>query len=339
MNTDAAIFEIILSYLGSSGLLRRLRPSTQNPLKQLTSTRGTMLKLAKAWHLADMLGDLRLQNKLVDTFRAFYLELLDAHAQIPLEHEPFLYLEDHIGTHTKIEKFIIDFFAGLSRYMGEFSAEELLPFRHDVALSLKLRRTQLVVLKLSDDMIATSNSCFNVSDLDMTKHATLYITMPIKVSSSTDLDSSSSKRGYSTSKSSSLVSLPITSRAHISVKSLICGRGYRMRPSLPKTTTLTGQSEVLMSHMLMSASQPNSGAAIRPSHTRSVSRMNSPQNGALLMGHRPITRRRRIVLGLGDDSSDEDTVDDLFPPKLPPLPPLPRSIGELFRASITIDAR
>ncbi|KAH6882224.1 hypothetical protein BKA58DRAFT_15828 [Alternaria rosae] len=199
-----------------------------------------------------MLGDLRLQNKLVNTFRAFYLELLDAHAQKPLEHEPFTYLEDHIGTHTKIEKFIIDFFARLSRYTGDFSTEELLPFRHDVALSLKLRCTQLVVLRLSDDMITTGNSCFNVSDLDMTKHATLHTIMPIKVSSSTDFDSSSSKRGYSTSTSSSLVSLPITSRAPISVKSLVCGRGHRMRPSLPRTTTLTGQSEVLMSHTLIS---------------------------------------------------------------------------------------
>ncbi|KAI4664035.1 uncharacterized protein J4E79_003535 [Alternaria viburni] len=140
MNTDADVFEIILDYLGSSSLIRRLRPSAKNPLKQLTGSCDTMLKLAKAWCLADMIDDVRLQNKLVDTYRAFYLELLDAQAQIPLEHEPFLYLENHIGTHTKIEKFMIDFFAGLTRDTGDFSAEELLPFRHDVAQSLKLRR-------------------------------------------------------------------------------------------------------------------------------------------------------------------------------------------------------
>ncbi|KAI4650341.1 hypothetical protein J4E93_002697 [Alternaria ventricosa] len=162
MNTDAAVFEIILDYMGSSTLLRRLRPSAKTPLKQLTGSCDAMLKLAKAWHLADMLDDVRLQNKLVDTYRAFYLELLDAHAQIPLEHEPFRYLEDHIGTHTKIEKFMIDFFAGLTRHTGDFSAEELLPFRHDVAQSLKLRRAQLVVLRLSDDLIATGNACFNL---------------------------------------------------------------------------------------------------------------------------------------------------------------------------------
>jgi len=335
MNTDADVFEIILDYLGSSSLLRRLRPSAKNPSKQLMSGCDTMLKLAKAWHLADMLDDIRLQNKLVDTYRAFYLELLDAHAQIPLEHEPFLYLEDHIGTQTKIEKFMIDFFAGLTRHTGDFSAEELLPFRHDVAQSLKLRRAQLVVLRLSDDMIATGNACFNVSNLDTTKHAALHVTMPIKVSSSTDLSSSSSRRNYSTSTSTSSVYPPVTPRAPISINSLICGRGHRMRVSLPGTTSLIGQSEVTVSHPQISALQPNFGAAFGPSHTRSVSLMTSPPSGAPFVGYRPVARRRETVFGSDDDSSDEDTVYDLFPPRLPALP---RSINELFGTSVTADA-
>ena len=334
INSDVDVFEIILDYLGSSSLLRRLRPSAKKPLKQLTGGCDTMLKLAKAWHLADMLDDVRLQNKLVDTYRAFYLELLNAHAQTPLEHEPFIYLEDHIGTHTKIEKFIIDFFAGLTRHTGDFSAEELLPFRHDVAQSLKLRRAQLVVLRLSNDMIATGNGCFNVSKLDTTKHASLHVTMPIKVSSSTDLSSSSSKRSCSTSMSSSSVSPHITPRAPMSVSSLICGRGHRMRLPLPETTSSTGQSEVMVSHTLRSALKPNFGAALQPSHTRSVSLMTSPPSGAPFVRHRPVARRRETVFESDEDSSDEDTVYDLFPPRLPTLP---RSINELFGTSVTTD--
>ncbi|KAF7680645.1 hypothetical protein GT037_002296 [Alternaria burnsii] len=115
-----------------------------------------MLKLAKAWHLADMLDDMQLQNKLIDVYRILYLELLNANTKIPLDYEAFVYLEFNLGTHTKMEKFMIDFFAGLSRYTGDFSAQELLPLRPDVSRALKLRRAQLVVQGRFVDLIATA---------------------------------------------------------------------------------------------------------------------------------------------------------------------------------------
>jgi hypothetical protein len=324
-NTDAVIFQIILDYLGSSGLLRRLQANARNPLTQLTSSSGMMLNLAKAWHLADMLDDVRLQNKLIDTYRTFYLKLLHARAKPPLEHEPFKYLEDHIGTHTKIEKFMIDFFAGLIRFSGDFSAAELLPFRPDVVQALKLRRAQLVVLRSSEDMIATGSICFNVSRADDTRHTTLHIVMPTRVPSSTDLSSSSSQRGCSTSAPSYTSSHPMALRAPNSVASLICGRGHRVRLSLPEITSLNGRPEVLVSRALVPTLQKTSSIAVRPFHTHSVSLM------ASLMGYGSVTRRQVIDLDAGDDSSDDDTVYDLFPPRLPPLP---YDISQLFGPSM-----
>jgi hypothetical protein len=189
MNADAIVFEVVLEYLDSSGLWGQLRRNVRDPLTQLTSGCDRMLKLAKAWHLADMLDDMRLQNKLIDAYRVLYLELLNAHTRIPLDHEPFLYLESHLGTHTKIEKFVIDFFAGLARYTGGFSTEELLPFRHDVAQALKVRHAQLVVRGKSGDLIATGNTCFNVTKLDATRHTPLHVIKPTRVPSRTDLNS------------------------------------------------------------------------------------------------------------------------------------------------------
>jgi hypothetical protein len=327
-NTDVVIFEIILESLGSNDLLQRLRRDARNPLTQLTGSCDMMLNLAKAWHLADMIDDVRLQNKLVDTYRTFYLELLHARAKPPLEHEPFKYLEDHIGTHTKIEKFMIDFFAGLSRFTGDFSAAELLPFRPDVAQALKLRRAHLVVLRSSEDMIATGSTCFNVSRADDTTHATLHIVMPTRVPSSTDLSSSLSQRGCSTSSSSYSSSHPMALRAPNSVASLICGRGHRVRLSLPEITNLNGRPEVLVSRALMPTLQETSSIAIRPIHTHPLSLM------ASLMGYTSVTRRQGIDLDVEDDSSDDDTVYDLFPVKLSQLP---YDASQLFGPSMMTD--
>jgi hypothetical protein len=334
MNADPVVFEIILDYLDCSSLLGLLRPSARSPLTQLTGSSGKMLKLAKAWHLADMLDDMQLQNKLVDTYRVLYLELLNAREKIPLEHEPFVYLQDSIGTHTKIEKFIIDFFAGLTRYTCDFSAEELLPFRHDIAQSLKLRRAQLVVQKRSGDMIASGSTCFHVSKLDKTRHATLHVIIPTRVPSGTDLNSLSSQRGCSASTLSSSVYPPGMPRAPISATSLICGRGHRVRLSLPGITSITGQPEVLVSRTMMHALQSTFGTAIRPSHTRPVSLMTSRPGRAPFMDYKPMTRRQRTDVASDDDSSDEDTGYRLFPP---PLPPLRYDSGEIFGSSVTRD--
>jgi len=108
-----------------------------------------------------------------------------------------------------------------------------------------------------------------------------------------------------------------------------------MRLPLPGTTSLAGQSEVMVSQTLISALQPNLVAALRPPYTRSVSLMASPPSGAPFAGYRPVARCRQTVSGSDDDSSDEDTDYDLFPPRLAPLP---RNLSELFGTSITTDA-
>mgnify|MGYP007098525831 CR=1 FL=1 len=47
-NADAVVFEFVLEYMNSSGMLGQLRPNARNPLTQLTGSCDMMLKLAKA---------------------------------------------------------------------------------------------------------------------------------------------------------------------------------------------------------------------------------------------------------------------------------------------------
>jgi hypothetical protein len=313
-NADAVVFEVTVEYLNGYGLLRQLRPSARNPLTQLTGGCDKMLKLAKAWHLADMLDDMGIQNKLVDTYRIIYLELLRAHTVIPLDHTPFVYLESHLGTHTRIEKFIIDFYAGLARHTGEFTVEELLPFRHDIAQALKVRRAQLMVQGVSGDMIATGNTCFNVSKADTTRHAALHVIKPTRVPSSTDLNSLPSQRGFSTSSLWSLFSPPRSPRAEISSTSLRYDGGHQLRLSLPEIASVDGHSETSVSRTLVPALQSTFGVARRPSHTRSVSLMTSLPSRAPFMAPKPVFRRQHTDVSSEDDSSDEDTAYDLLSP-------------------------
>ena len=75
INVDPVVFEVIIDYLSNSSVLGKFR--ARNPLERLIGSSDMMLKLAKAWHIADMLDLISLQNKLVDTYRGLYLRLLN----------------------------------------------------------------------------------------------------------------------------------------------------------------------------------------------------------------------------------------------------------------------
>lgn len=312
-NTDALVFEVILAHFNVNGSLGRLRPNIRNPLTQLTGGCDRMLKLAKAWHLADMLDDVRLQNKLIDVYRILYLELLNANTRVPLDYEAFIYLESHLGTHTKMEKFMIDFFAGLSRYTGEFSAQELLPFRPDVSRALKVRRAQLVVQGSFVDLIATGNTCFNVIKSDATTHSSLQVTKPTRLSLSAGLNSLPLRHSLSTSSLSSLVSLPVSSTTAISSASPTCDRRHQRRLSLLGTTSINEQPEVCLSGTLASIFQSAIGATLCPCHTRSVSLTTPTSSRAPFMAKKAVPFRQQVHIASEDDSSDDDIAYDIFP--------------------------
>ncbi|KAF1944316.1 hypothetical protein EJ02DRAFT_510234 [Clathrospora elynae] len=252
-------------YLDSSCLLEKMRPNARNPLEQLIGGCDMMVKLVKGWHLAEMLDLVQLQNKLIDTFRLLYLKFLNSRTHMPLDQESSVYLRNHLGTQTKVEKFLVDFYTGLTCY-SNIRVEVLESLPDDIALCLRHRRVQLAVRGSYDDLIAIGDDCFKVIKSDKTQHTLLHVMSPIVFSSSTTHASLPSRRGVSSSALSPMCSphSPPLSMPLASESSTDRSRGHRIRLSLP------GSSEVFVSSALMPMVQSTLGPAGRPVHLRST---------------------------------------------------------------------
>ncbi|KAF1836737.1 hypothetical protein BDW02DRAFT_614377 [Decorospora gaudefroyi] len=307
MNADPVVFEIILDYLDSSGFLEMVRPNSQNPLEYLIGGSDMMLKLAKAWHIADMLDLMHLQNKLVDTYRILYLKLLNSRIRMPLDREPFTYLRNHMGTHTKLEKFLIDIYAGLARYDGNFSVEELDDLPNDIAQSLKQRRAQLVVQGNFDDRIAIGDACFKVSKSDETRRTSLHVTPPPPLRSTSN-GSLRPQSGYTVSTVCSMHSPPLSPpTTPISSTSMGYIGGHRVRLSLSGITSISGQPDVLVSPSALPAVWSTFGTAMRPARTRSTSTTTLLQSRAPFMDRAALASARQLDTDADGDSSDDET--------------------------------
>lgn len=318
LNADPFVFEVILEYLESRRGLNRLRWISHNPLTKLALGTGMILRLVKAWHIAHMLDNIVLQNKLVDTFREAYLHCLESSNRISIESEPFMYLQDHLGTHTKIEKFIIDFYAGVARIGDDFSDEELQPLSQDIARTLKHRRTQLVVRGSTDDLIANHDDCFNVNVLDQTIRSQLQVVRPyVHASVSTSIVQQQSRCGLSASPTSPSPTTMTTFEPN--------GTDHHVRLSLPGITSINGQADILVSRTLLPVLQSNFGIAVRPTRQRRYSMMTMLPNRAPFMNLRPISSRRRASVLSEESSSDGETKYGLFPARLTPCEDLVRN--------------
>jgi hypothetical protein len=162
INTGPLVFEIVLEYLEQNLFLAKMRPTARHPLQKLIGSSDMMLSLVNAWHFAEKLELPNLQNKLIDTFTACYRQFLEARIRMPLDPEPFKYLRTYIFNHTKCEKFLVDFYAGLSRYSGRFRPDELSNIPEEIALYLQRRRTEIAVQGLVGDRIAQGGHCFKI---------------------------------------------------------------------------------------------------------------------------------------------------------------------------------
>lgn len=278
-----------------------------------------MLKLAKAWHIAHMLQLVHLQNKLVATFSATYRHHIKSWTQVRVEPEAFQYLEDHLGTHTKIEKFIIDFYAGLARYRAGFSAQELEPLPRDVAAWLRRRREQLAAHDSVGDPILNNDNCYDVTGEETTRHHSLQVINPVlqPLGSSSEEPVLSRWRSFSVSSLTSWLSgssLPQPLTTTDSTRPNRRSRCHRSRLSLPILSSLNGQPDDHVSRALAPALQSTLRTTTRPTPDRSNSMMTILPSRAPFMPTAPLRRARSLP---DDSSSDEETDYGLWPPRLP----------------------
>lgn len=182
-NADPVVFTIIIGYLECSSFLATLRFHAPGNLQELVSGDDPLLKYAKAWHVADMLGMIGLQNKLTAIFRGHYQQCLNNGICLTLSPEPFTYLRDNIGNHTKAEAFLVDFHAGLMQKKLSFKGKDVRLLPNDIANSIRNRWQELsgrvrkdsLHPELTHDRIAAGGAVYNTRKKDATLHSNLQV--------------------------------------------------------------------------------------------------------------------------------------------------------------------
>jgi hypothetical protein len=317
-NVDPVVLEVIIDYLNNTGIMAKFR--ARNPLERLIGGSDTMLKLAKAWHIADMLDLIALQNKLVDTYRVLYLKLLNTCTRMPLDREPFAYLINRAGAHTICEDFLVDFYAGLAPHGEEFQPEELQALPEHVGLAIKHQHARLQ--GTLGDKIMLNHSCFKVNKVNEHKITKLHVIAPISIPPNTDITSSPTRRGWSISSLTTLLSpsssmspsLPTSSNQPTTAR----GLGHRVSMSLPGITSISGDPEVMVSRALAPILESALAQTNRPTHGRSHSMVTMLPSRAPFMDHVPVTPRRQREMDADSDSSEpeEEPACKLFAPSM-----------------------
>ncbi|KAF2631224.1 hypothetical protein BU25DRAFT_455543 [Macroventuria anomochaeta] len=193
VNADPIVFAIIIEYLHMSSIMDLITFSTPGHLQELTINENPLLSLAKAWHVGDMLRMPDLQNRLFKVYRAYYMQCLEDRLRPPLDPEPldskpldpepFVYLRDNIGNHTKAEKFIVDFHAGLMQNQAVLKRNDFKLLPNDIAVKIRYRwfelsgrvRKDSLHPELSNDRIAAKDSCYRVTKDDAIVQSDLQI--------------------------------------------------------------------------------------------------------------------------------------------------------------------
>lgn len=157
---DPRIFKAVVNYLDSQGILGMVK-STSAAFEPIVLGEDVMLKFAKTWQLAHELDLPELQNKLIDIFRVFYPQLRQDKIILAPSAAAFTWLRDTVGHHSRAEKFLVDFYAGLHVDDKRFTRLKVSHLPDDVAKFIFERREFLVWNK-KDDRILNGSSEFKV---------------------------------------------------------------------------------------------------------------------------------------------------------------------------------
>jgi hypothetical protein len=126
-----------------------------------------------------------LQNKLLKIYRMYYLKCLKrARHRLhpseskPLDPEPFVYLRNNLGYHSKAEKFLIDFHAGLMQYQRQLRRGDFGLLPSDIRDLITNRWLQLCGRARKDshqsncnhDRIAAGDPCYKVTQNEAIEH-------------------------------------------------------------------------------------------------------------------------------------------------------------------------
>lgn len=313
VNTDSIIFEIALEYLNQMTFLGKLQLNTRSPFEKLIGSSDTMLKLAKAWHLGEMLDLPQMQNRLIVTFSAYYRRFLEIHMRMPLSREPFEHLRNNMGYHTRCEKFMIEFYAGLARHGDDFRKKDLAGMSEDLVKEIRYMRNNISAQRILGDRIAQGDTCFKVSKDDNTQR------VPLRVLS---LPSPSG------SLSATPVVKPVRPERGIN-HSLSSLTSFFSGTSTMSTVTLRGQQTLLSLNVARHPNRAVSWAlepalrsaptttAHRPLPQSRTSSTSVHQERAPFMDSTANLRRRSAAVSTESDSTDDESVVyDLFSPDL-----------------------
>jgi hypothetical protein len=300
LNTDPEIFKIVMEHVEYTGLLAILQSGLYSSLGHLVNGSNMLLNLAMAWHLAHMLELPRLQNQLIDTFSVCYRRFTYRYIQIPLCAKPFQYLREHMGSHTKCEKFLVDFYAGLANSGRSFRREELMHLPQDIARELQARRIDLIVsFTASDRILRSRQNCFHITFPDNTQRVTLQV-LPASASHVPMTSLHGRYRSYRSTPSIGTLTRPgPTEYSH----------GHHSGLSLPTTASIENHEHQARLRMYLAGLD-------NPASTRTPlqSQLASAAARAPFMPLSPSQERRLRLLQMEDSSSssedDEESADD-----------------------------
>lgn len=221
--------------------------------------------------------------------------------------EPFIYLRSHVGNHTKVENFIIEFYAGLARYDGMFGAVNVAGIPEDISRHLQHRQMELASQNLLGDNIVNDLDRFKVTRSDYTRRSVLQVLPPLKIPGPdyVELLGLGLLESSTSLTRTNKIILPISRSLPVTpIKQAPCHE-HRVRLSVPGIASIGGDPEVLVSRSLVQALSLLEPA--RPSHRRASSASDFV-NRAPFMDNAAVRRRSLQLLAQGE-SSDDDSED------------------------------
>ncbi|KAF3044909.1 hypothetical protein E8E11_003662 [Didymella keratinophila] len=201
VNADPVVLAIVIEHLQTISVFGFMSISASGRQSNLASGKQSLLKFAKTWHVLDMLRMPELQNKLLEIYRRYYLKCLkrvrhqlQPLESTPLDSEPYVYLRNNLGNHSKAEKFLVDFHAGLMRYQRQLRLSDLSLLPPDIRDLITDRWLQLCGRARKDshqshfnhDRIAAGNPCYKVTQNEAIEHSVFQIQLSPLINSAVD---------------------------------------------------------------------------------------------------------------------------------------------------------
>jgi hypothetical protein len=344
-NADPAVFATVIGHIQTISEFGLISISAPGRLSQLISGEQSLLNFAKAWHVLDMLRKPTLQEKLLKIYRAHYLKCLKdrvhgeqdpkASESTPLDPDPFVYLRNNVGYHSKAEKFLINFHAGLMRNQKELRRSDFKLLPPEIGALVRDRWLELCgrvrkdsqQSELSYDRIEASDPCYKVTKNEAIQHGdfeiqyvhggawgTFGLNPPLPIS-----PRAKRKRPQTTHSTASLGTMPPSAE---SAESSVLSRQPRLKnpfqTSSPEQKRRKPSSSISPTHL--AADHNTVAVGRRQSHNRtsrvsSVSLASDLPSQAPLMSGSPSRGSWSHDIG-AVAAMDGESVHDLLPPNL-----------------------